>query len=112
MKESMLVSTTTRLPVRERKGIRLCEEWSAVLVQLHVHVDVDNDDAFVWVIGTHLDFANGQQWQKKIKVLLKELEEMGIVVGDDDDDEYDHGDTNNSSCSCSERVVLVGDLNQ
>mmetsp|Transcript_2163 Transcript_2163/g.3114 ORF Transcript_2163/g.3114 Transcript_2163/m.3114 type:complete len:324 (-) Transcript_2163:70-1041(-) len=86
----------TRLRVDLQKDIRLSYERSALLMRVQVPHD---NESCVWVVGTHLDYQNGKQRNREIRVLLDKLGTMGIL-------------SNDEATSAVKRTVLVGDLNQ
>jgi endonuclease/exonuclease/phosphatase family metal-dependent hydrolase len=89
----------TRLNVSQHKEIILSDDRSAILAQVHTKAK-DNDDEMLWVIGTHVNFMNGQLRQQEMQVLVEKLDKMGLVI------------SGTSSGNKKERIVLMGDLNQ
>ena len=81
------------IKVTEWKEVILSYDQSALVAKIHIE-----DDECVWIIGTHLNHMSGEQRNKKMKVLLNELNGNVNIVGNKEGED--------------ERVILVGDMNQ
>lgn len=87
----------TRLKVKQYKEIQLSYDRSALLAQVQT-----KNGTLVWVIGTHINFACGEQRMEEMQALVTELEKFFVL----DDMRWC------SKKNCATKIVLVGDLNQ
>jgi len=99
----------TRRRASNTTELLLSEERSALVLRLE-----DNEGDFITVIGTHLDFRDGQQRRKEMQTLLSELVCQQQVSGNPQEnyDEHCSESSNDFLIQENTKVILAGDLNQ